>query len=98
MNFQEAVHHIFPGVVLPSESASDGFIELLGLPARTVPCNCEVLASGQFQYAFNEKQRSSYLVRTGKLVLMVRMCPDVSNSLRAQIALRKPAHGPSPFH
>ena len=88
MNFQEAVHRIFPGAVLPPESANDSFVELLGLPARSMPRNCEVLASGQFQYAFHEKQRSSYLVRTGKLVLMVRMCPDASNSMRAQIALR----------
>ena len=95
MNFQEAVHRIFPGAELPP---GEVYVELLGLPSHTVPRNCEVLASGQFQYAFNERQRSSYLVRSGQLVLMVRMCPDAGNSLSAQVALRDPSCGPSPFH
>ena len=98
MNFEEAVHRIFPDAAWPPEIGGNDFIELLGLPARSLPRNCEVLASGQFQYAFDEKQRRSYLVRTGTLELMVRMCPDDCNCVSAQIALRKPAHGPNPFH
>jgi hypothetical protein len=98
MSFEEAVHRIFPGAVLPSETDCDGYVELLGLPARTLPRNCEVLASGEFQYAVDEQQRSSYLVRSGQLELIIRLCPDACNSVSAQIALRKPAHGVTPFH
>lgn len=97
MNFQEAVHRIFPDAGLPPDVGDSDFVELSGLPARTVPCNCEVLASGQFQYAFGERQHSSYLVRAGEVELMVRLCPDARNSLRAQVALRNPGHSPSPF-
>ncbi len=85
--FQEAVHRVFPGAVLPLEPF-DGYVELLGLPNNTAPLNCEVLVSGQFQNAFNEKHRSSYLVRGGDLVLRVHMCPDASNSINVHVALR----------
>jgi hypothetical protein len=98
MDFQDAVHRIFPDASLPPELGRGDFVELSGLPARTVPCNCEVLASGQFQYAFGERQHRSYLVRTGTLELMVRLCPDARNSLSAQVALRKPARETTPFH
>ena len=98
MNFQEAVHHMFPNAVLPLEQTRDDYVELLGLPNHTVPRNCEVLASGQFQYAVNEKHRSSYLVRAGQLVLMVRMCPDAFNSMSAQVALRSPVCGLESLH
>jgi hypothetical protein len=59
-----------------------------------VPKNCEVLASGVFQYSSSERPRRSYLVRANDCLLMVRIFPDASNHLCAQITQKPPCEGP----
>jgi hypothetical protein len=59
-----------------------------------------VLASGVFQYSIGERTRRTYLVKANKLLLMVRILPDASNHLCAQIMERvsDPALGSRRLH
>jgi hypothetical protein len=41
-----------------------------------------------FQYAITERSRRTYLVKANELFLMVRILPDASNHLCAQIMER----------
>jgi hypothetical protein len=88
MNLQETVFSIFPGCTQTCSVSEDGVYEVGGLTGSMVPQNCEVLASGVFQYATNERSRRTYLVKANELLLMVRILPDASNHLCAQIMER----------
>jgi hypothetical protein len=68
--------------------------EVHGLPNNTVPQNCAVLASGQFQYFMDQACRESYLVETEDFVLIVRICPVSPDSRYAEVGLR---FGPAPL-
>jgi hypothetical protein len=87
MTLQETASRIFPGRFLSDEHLDDGFLEVQGLPRSATLQNCEVLASGQFQYRAGEMYRSSYLVRADQLVLLVRMIPASFDRMSAQISL-----------
>ena len=88
MNLQETVFSIFPGCTLTGSVREDGVYEVGGITGSMVPQNCEVLASGVFQYATSERSRRTYLVKANKRLLMVRILPDASNHLCAQIMER----------
>jgi hypothetical protein len=88
MNLQETVFSIFPGCTLTGSVSDDGIYELGGITGAMVPQNCQVLASGVFQYAITERSRRTYLVKANELFLMVRILPDASNHLCAQIMER----------
>jgi len=90
MNLHETVFSIFPGCTLTSAEAGDGMIEVGGIASGAVPQNCQVLASGVFQYSSQERSRRSYLVKANELLLMVRLIPGGTNRLSAQI-MTKPA-------
>jgi len=91
MNLQETVFSIFPGCTLTSSVSEDGIYEIGGITGAMVPQNCEVLASGVFQYAIGERSRRTYLVKANKFCLMVRIIPDASNHLCAQVMERRSA-------
>jgi hypothetical protein len=88
MNLQETIFSIFPGCSLNGEVSEDGMYEVGGITGAMVPQNCKVLASGVFQYATSERSRRTYLVQANELFLMVRILPDASNHLCAQIMER----------
>jgi hypothetical protein len=88
MNLQETVGSIFPGCPQTGSASDDGVFEVSGITGSMVPQNCEVLASGVFQYATSERSRRTYLVKANELLLMVRILPDASNHLCAQIMQR----------
>jgi hypothetical protein len=88
MNLQETVVSIFPGCSLNGTVSEDGMYEIGGITGAMVPQNCKVLASGVFQYSTNERSRRTYLVQANELFLMVRILPDASNHLCAQIMER----------
>ena len=94
MNFQETVFSIFPGCTMTSGGAADGVLEV-GIIGSMAPQNCEVLASGVFQYSTQERSRRSYLVKANELLLMVRILPDAANRMCAQIILKPDATKPS---
>lgn len=100
MNLQETVFSIFPGCTLTGAVSDDGIYEVGGLTGSMVPQNCEVLASGVFQYATGERSRRSYLVKSNALLLMVRILPDASNHLCAQVMVKPSldAEGSSHWH
>jgi hypothetical protein len=50
MNLQETVCSIFPNCTLIGSVGDDGIYEVGGITAAMVPQNCQVLASGVFQY------------------------------------------------
>ncbi len=88
MNLQETIFSIFPGCALTGAVGDDGMYEVGGITGAMVPQNCEVLASGVFQYATGQRSRRTYLVKANELLLMVRILPDDSNHLCAQIMER----------
>lgn len=90
MNLQETVFSIFPGCTLTEPVSDDGNYEFGGITAAMVPQNCEVLASGVFQYSISERSRRTYLVKANELLLMVRILPDASNHLCAHVMERRP--------
>jgi hypothetical protein len=59
-----------------------------------VPQNCKVLASGVFQYSTRERSRRTYLVMANELLLMVRILPDASNHLCAQVMVKPTGDAP----
>jgi hypothetical protein len=98
MSLQETVVSIFPGCTLIGSVGEDGVYEVGGLTGGMVPQNCEVLASGVFQYSTNERTRRSYLVKANEHLLMVRILPDASNHLCAQVMLKPSLDGSSRGH
>lgn len=88
MNLHEAVVSIFPGCTIMGVTADAGVIEVRGSTDVMVPQNCEVLASGEFQYSSQERSRASYLLKVNDLFLMVRVVPDATSRPYAQIMLK----------
>ena len=89
MNLQETVFSIFPDCAPTGTVSDDGIYEIGGISGSMVPQNCEVLASGVFQYSNSERSRRTYLVRANELLLMVRIFSDATNHWCAQIAERR---------
>jgi len=100
MNLQEIVFSIFPGCTLTGAVSDEGIYEVGGITGAMVPQNCEVLASGVLQYAISERSRRTYLVKANERTLMVRILPDASNHLCAQIMERpsRPVLGSKRLH
>ena len=97
MNFLEAVSQVFP----EGAKVTDGTpvqstigVEVHGLQRDFVPRNCEIIASGQFQYFANQESRNAYLVKIQDYVLLVRIlpCRRTPNRLYAEVSLRRPTH------
>lgn len=89
MNVQATVSHMFPsGVVTQSIPDNCSFFEVHGLPENTVPQNCAVLASGQFQFSATQPSRGSYLVKAEDLVFFIRVFSSESGTGHAEVALR----------
>ena len=88
MNLRDTVFSIFPGSTVTSATDDESLIEVSGITGSVAPQNCEVLASGVFQYASTEHSRRSYLVRVNELTLLVRMATDAHSRLCAQIVTR----------
>jgi hypothetical protein len=89
MNLQETVASLFPQGVITDCGRDNGCsLEVHGLPRNAVPCNCAVLASGQFQFSSAQERRESYLVKIEDFVLFVRLSPESPDSHFAEIAMR----------
>jgi hypothetical protein len=89
MNVQATVSHMFPcGVVTQSIPDNHSFFKVHGLPENSVPQNCDVLASGQFQFSTTQPSRGSYLVRAKDLVFFIRVYSTRSGGGHAEVALR----------
>ena len=94
MNVQEAIARIFPGGVLRdcTRDSGDGF-EVHGLNKNAVPQNCEVLASGRFQFSAGQAACESYLVKTEGFVLFFRIYATPPGVRYAEITQRgNPVH------
>jgi hypothetical protein len=89
MNLQKTIFNIFPGCAQTGSVNADGIYEISGITGAMVPQNCEVLASGVFQYASNERSCRTYLVKADGQLLVVRILPDASKRLCAQIMKRR---------
>jgi hypothetical protein len=90
MNLQETIARIFPaGVVRDGDPDRGNSFEVHGLPKNAVPQNCEVLASGKFQFAVGQESRESYLVKTDGCVLFLRICVARPGSSFAEVAPRR---------
>lgn len=73
MNIQLAVEKLFPDCTFEGQIVGDDGIEVLGLARAMVPKNCEVLASGIFQYARHQTAHNTYLVKADDCVFQVRV-------------------------
>jgi hypothetical protein len=89
MNLQKTIVSIFPGCTLTRSASKDGIYEIGGITGAMVPQNCDVLASGVFQYVSNERSCRTYLVKADGQLLVVRILPDASKHLCAQIMKRR---------
>jgi hypothetical protein len=89
MNVQATVSLMFPsGVVTQSIPDNCSFFEVHGLEEDSVPQNCDVLASGQFQFSTTQRSRGSYLVKSDDLVFFIRVYSTQSGGGHAEVALR----------
>lgn len=91
INFLEAVRQVFPeGVMVTNGTLSESTngIEVHDLLKTSVPKNCEVIASGQFQYFIGQESRSAYLIKVHDMVLMVRVLPCHGSSNRRYAEVR----------
>lgn len=93
MTLQEAIGTILPGGTVLHGDIEDGVFEVRNLHGYTSPQNCEVLASGVFQYAIGERSRRTYLVRLDERTLVVRIHADADNHLCALVMERTHAGG-----
>ena len=88
MNLQETITRIFPTGFVKEYNPDKGIsFEVHGLPRNSVPQNCEVLASGQFQFSLRQQRSESYLVKTEDFVLFFRIVPAPPDSGYAELAL-----------
>ncbi len=95
MNLKETIARIFPaGFVKEGDAEHGNHYEVHGLPKHTVPRNCQVLASGQFQFSPGQELRESYLVKTEDFVLFFRICQAPPDSGYAEFA---ESCGPAPI-
>lgn len=86
MSLQSTIALIFPAGVLRRADPETGCaFEVHGLPKSAVPQNCEVLASGQFQFSAGQQRRESFLVKRDDFVLFFRICPVPPDSGYAEI-------------
>jgi hypothetical protein len=94
MNFLEAVAQLFPDGVIVRD-ATRTHVEVHDLARNAVPRNCEIVASGQFQYDHDQGCRNSYLIRIEKFVLLVRTLPIAGShrKLYAEVTLRSTQPG-----
>ena len=89
MNLQETVAQMFPhGVVTQSIPDNSSFFEVHGIPENAVPQNCEVLASGKFQYSRDQDRTGSYLVQAEDHVFFIRVYSTHFGAGHAEVALR----------
>ena len=89
MNLQDTVARMFPsGIVKQSIPDNSTFFEVHGLPDNSVPQNCSVLASGQFQFSRTQVSRGSYLVQTADFVFFIRVYASEPGKGHAEVALR----------
>jgi hypothetical protein len=89
MNFLEAVAQLFPDGVIVKD-ATPTHVEVHDLARNAVPRNCEIVASGQFQYELDQGCRNSYLIKIEEFVLLVRTLPIAGSHRRlyADVTLR----------
>ena len=88
MNLYEAVSRIFPdGIVQDNGRRGSDYFEVHELPRNAKPKNCEIVVSGLFQFDVAHECRNSYLVKTEKYVLLVRVLPDSPTTLYAEVTL-----------
>ncbi len=85
MNVQLAVDKFFPDCTFEGQIVGDDDIEVLGLARAMVPQNCEVLASGKFQYSRKQTAHNTYLVKADDCVLQVRVFFACGMGICAQI-------------
>lgn len=95
MNFLEAVSRVFPEGAKVTDCASAHptiGVEVHNLQRDFVPTNCEIIASGQFQYFTDQECRHSYLIKVQEYVLLVRIlpCRRTPSNLYAEVRLRQP--------
>lgn len=89
MNLQETVALMFPhGVVTQAIPDSDSFFEVHDIPENTVPQNCAVLASGEFQYFRDQNRTGSFLVQAEQHVFFIRVHSTRSGASHAEVTLR----------
>ena len=89
MNFLEAVAQVFPEGVIQRD-ATPTHVEVHDLAKDAVPRNCQIVASGQFQYDLDQACRNSYLIKIDEFVLLVRTLPIAGSHRRvyAEVTLR----------
>lgn len=85
MNIQRAVEKLFPNCTFEGQIVGDDDIEILGLARAMAPQNCEVLASGKFQYSLQQAAHNTYLVKADDCVLQVRVFSAFAMGICAQI-------------
>jgi hypothetical protein len=89
MTLQETVALMFPhGVVRKSIPDNNSFFDVREIPANTVPQNCALLASGEFQYARDQVRTGSFLVRAVDHVFFIRVHSTRSGGNHAEVTLR----------
>jgi hypothetical protein len=89
MNLQDTVALMFPhGVVTQSIPDNNSFFEVREIPENTVPQNCALLASGEFQYARDQVRTGSFLVRAADHVFFIRVHSNRSDGSHAEVTLR----------
>ena len=89
MNVQATVSNMFPnGVVTQIIPDNYSFFKVHGLPENSIPQNCDVLASGHFQFSSSLPSRGSYLVKAEDLVFFIRIYSTHSGGGHAEVALR----------
>ena len=78
MNFLEAVSRVFPEGAKVTDCASAHptiGVEVHNLQRDFVPTNCEIIASGQFQYFADQECRHSYLIKSRNTCCWCAYCP-----------------------
>lgn len=89
MNLQKTVALMFPhGVVTQTIADSDSFFEVQEISENTVPQNCAVLASGEFQYFRGQDRIGSFLVQAEEHVFFIRVHSIRSGGSHAEITPR----------
>lgn len=89
MNLQKTVALMFPhGVVTQAIPDSDSFFEVQEIPENTVPQNCAVLASGEFQYFRDQDRIGSFLVQAEEHVFFIRVHSTRSGGSHAEVTPR----------
>lgn len=89
MNLQDTVALMFPlGVVAQSIPDNSSFFEVNEIPARSVPQNCAMLATGEFQYSRDQDCTGSFLVQAEEHVFFIRIYSTRSSGWHAEVVVR----------